>query len=96
MSVPILQESFMKYNAHVTLMIVFESYTPKHHICFHLVANIGYHGNPNMYSNWIDETLNRTLKACCRNVSQQAFEGSLLLRVRDTLRPSMAVKRSRK
>jgi hypothetical protein len=61
-------------------------YTPKHHIMFHLIFNVGYQGNPRMYATWVDESLNKTLKACCRQVSQSTFEGSVLFHMRQVLR----------
>ena len=46
---------------------------------------MSFQGNPNIYSNWIDEDLNKTLKACCKNVSQATFEASVLLKMREIL-----------
>ncbi len=74
-------------------------FTPKHHICYHLIANTPKHGNPVAYANWLDEALNKSLKACCRFVSQRGFETSVLLRMRDILSrghpPSKTAKRRR-
>ena len=40
-------------------------------------------GNPTLYSNWLDEALNRVLKKACRGISQRTFEASLLVRMPD-------------
>ena len=53
---------------------------PKRHVVSHLVTKASFFGNPNLYSNWEDESLNRLLKAACRKVSQRTFEGFLLMR----------------
>lgn len=79
------KESFRLYNRHVALMLPFEAYTPKHHLCFHLLGNLAEHGNPLYYSNWEDETQNRVLKQACRLASQTTFESSTLLRMREIL-----------
>jgi len=57
-----------------------EVQVPKLHLMFHLHADIPWHGNPRMYAVWRDETLNRVLKMACRQVSQQTFDASLLVR----------------
>jgi hypothetical protein len=88
------QEDIMaSYNAHVALMAPFTCYTPKHHLMYHLVQDTGYLGNPDSYACWLDESLNRQLKLCCRNVSQSTFECSVLLSMRDLLKPSSSRKR---
>ncbi len=77
------------YNTHVACMKFFDQETPKTHIVWHMLVSVMYFGNPRVYSNWIDEDLNRTLKNVCRGCSQLAFESCLLLRVRDLLRGSL-------
>ncbi len=69
----------------MALMAPFECYVPKHHISYHLLAALERNGNPTWYANWVDETLNRTLKAVCKNVSQACFETVVLLRMRDVM-----------
>jgi hypothetical protein len=91
----IIKESFRKYCTHMALMVHFNVFTPKHHLCFHLVGNLLRHGNPTWYANWQDESLNRILKACCRNVSQRSFEASLLLRMRELISNASTLKRGR-
>eukprot|EP00969_Alexandrium_andersonii_P231578 10226486-Alexandrium_andersonii.AAC.1 len=48
--------------------------TPKFHIVMHLLLRVGYCGNVRQYACWHDESLNKSLKACCRLVSQCRFE----------------------
>ncbi len=97
----IAQESFRLYNRHIALMVEYNCYLPKHHMMYHLIGSLAANGNPDWYSNWVDETLNKTLKATCRHVSQQTFEASVLLRMREllavgTLSAAKAAKRRRK
>ena len=89
------QENFRLYNLHISLMVPFGCYTPKHHIVYHLLGNLWTHGSPNMYANWVDEALNRTLKQVCKNVAQRCFDTTVLLRMRDILSSPAGVKRSR-
>lgn len=58
---------------------------PKRHIMVHLLSKIHFFGNPRRYANWLDESLNKELKKCCRTVSQSTFEPFLLLRMREVL-----------
>ena len=76
------------YCRHVSLMHPFECFIPKHQLTFHLLHMMGALGNPAVYSTWQDEALNRTLKAACKNASQACFEDSILVRMRELLRPS--------
>jgi hypothetical protein len=56
-------------------------YIPKFHIVFHLVHRMGWFGNPRLYATWLDESLNRMLKGCCRQTSQATFCRSVLFRM---------------
>ena len=56
---------------------------PNRHLITHLIAKSGWLGAPVMYANWRDESLQKTLKAFCRQVSQTTFEPFLLLRMRE-------------
>ncbi len=75
------KETFEIYNTFVALMAPFECYTPKFHVVWHCLYNQKRQGNPTVYSNWMDETLNKSLKGTCRFVSQATFEASVLLRM---------------
>ena len=46
-------------------------------------------GNPRLYANWLDESLNKLFKAS-RLVSQGTFDSSLLLRMKDALKREAA------
>ena len=81
------EQLFASYNMHIALMATFDVYTPKHHIIYHLLEKTDYQGNPREYACWLDESLNRLLKGACRNVSQATFEQSVLLAMRELLRP---------
>ena len=60
---------------------------PKRHIMLHLLVGISWFGNPNCYSTWLSESLNKLLKKTCRHASQVTFEPSVVLRMADLLRP---------
>ena len=89
------QAAFKAYNDHVALMAPFDCYVPKHHLVYHLLKKVAYHGSPSFYATWQDESLNTTLKASCRLVSQPTFERSVLIRMRELLAPSRPIKRPR-
>ena len=59
---------------------------PKRHLVLHMLERLHDFGNPRFYANWMDETLNKTLKATCRAVSQITFEPALYVRMRELLK----------
>jgi hypothetical protein len=59
---------------------------PKVHFCFHLIHRVQEQGNPRAYATWADESLNKTLKACCRNASQLTWEITVLRKMQHVLR----------
>ena len=65
---------------------------PKRHLFVHMLARAKHFGNPKLYANWLDESLNRQLKLACRTVSQATFEQFLLLRMQELL-PKVGIKR---
>ena len=75
----------MCHNTHAALMVVFESFVPKHHMMWHLLDSAVFLGNPRFYATWEDESLNKALKAACKHSSQLCFERSVLLRMREIL-----------
>jgi hypothetical protein len=89
------KEAMDLYVRHIGLLVVFESYTPKHHLLFHLLQKSDFHGNPSYYATWLDESLNKTLKSACKNACSAIFEGSTLLRMRELLKEAPAFKRDR-
>ena len=44
-----------------------------------MIEHLVNRGNPRLYSNWLDESLNKTLRAACRQLSQATFEPELLV-----------------
>ena len=51
---------------------------PKRHAISHMIIGTPFFGNPKYFACWFDETLNKTLKECCRLRSQQTFESTVL------------------
>ena len=74
----IRQEILELYKRHLALMEECDEFVPKHHLFLHLILGMPRLGNPRYYSTWLDEALNKTLKNCCRNVSQATFSVSVL------------------
>ena len=82
------------YVKHMALLEPYDCYTPKHHIIFHLLHRSEYAGNPKQYATWMSEAKNRTLKLCCRQVSQVNFEATVLFKMRHVLsQPAKSQKR---
>jgi hypothetical protein len=78
--------AFGHYNRHMILMAVFDIFVPKHHMVYHLLSNMSYHGNPKEYDTWLSEALNKVLKGACRGASQATFEQTVLVRMHHLLR----------
>ena len=87
MSEAAIAESFRMYSDFLDITEEMEDlHIPKRHLLIHMFERIDHFGNPNGYATWYDEHLNRLLKASCRDVSQQTFDRSLLLRMRILLK----------
>ena len=65
----------------------FDIYQPKHRVMLHLLANQRRQGNPAVYSNWMDETLNRVLATVGRAVHSVRFEQDVLSRMSSMGKP---------
>ena len=63
---------------------------PKRHLVVHMLEKLPVFGNPEGYSNWYDEHLNKLLKSACRSVSQVTFETSVLQSMAYLLRRASA------
>ena len=83
------------YVRHVALMVPYDSFVPKHHLLFHLLQKSAYQGNPAKYATWLDESLNKVLKAACKHAAAITFEQSVLFRMRGLLREGRGQKRAR-
>ena len=73
----------------------YECYVPKHHMMIHPMQEAVEKGNPWYYSSWLDESLNKTLKAACKNASQATFEETVLMKMTELLTDERGFKRSR-
>jgi hypothetical protein len=62
------------------------AFIPKLHLGMHLVYRQRMQGSGNLYSNWLDESLNKVFKAACRHASQTTFETTVLTRMHFKLR----------
>ena len=88
------EECFERYAEHITLLREEEAQlTPKHHVLWHLLLGMRDLGNPATYACWMDEALNKTLKASCRQTSQATFEPTVLFRMSDLLQARIRKRR---
>ena len=67
---------------------------PNMHLSLHLIDRMRTLGSGRLYSNWLDESLNKSLKLACRNASQMTFEVTVLNRMDFTLKSSAAMRTS--
>ena len=67
-------QRFCNLTAHVEELL-----QPKRHLFYHLIKDLRSKGNPRFFANWRDEGLNKLLRSACRQISQAAFEPSLLV-----------------
>ena len=68
---------------------------PKRHVIVHMLERMPDLGNPHKYSNWLDESLNKDLKHCCRKTTAfEHFETNLYVRMRAWLKRVWAKGRS--
>ena len=85
-----VQQSFDLYNRFLECTDAIDGYRdffkPKRHIAVHLLRDLTHFGCPKVYANWLNESLNKTLKGCCRNVSQLRFEESVLAGMRHLMK----------
>ena len=73
------------YKIHVQLMRSYDCFAPKHHIMIHPLLDSPIKGNPRIYQEFLDESLNKTLRATCRHAHQMCFDQSVLLRMHELL-----------
>ena len=67
------------------LLREYDVFIPKFHILIHAICDTHFKGNPAYYSSWLDESLNKVLKRCCRWASQAAFDETTLFKMKKTL-----------
>ena len=51
---------------------------PKRHVMMHVLDDMHKFGNPKTYANWLNESMNKVLRKCCRQVSQCTFDTAVL------------------
>lgn len=73
------------YKIHISLMRSYDCFAPKHHIMIHPLLDSPIKGNPWNYHEFLDESLNKTLRATCRHCHQMCFDQSVLLRMHELL-----------
>ena len=77
--------AYMRY-CHLVADIPELHQQPKKHAMLHLLKDVDWHGNPKLYSNWIDEGDNKLLKFTTRTSSQSTLECACLHRMKALLR----------
>ncbi len=78
---------------HMALIKDFDAMTPKHQQMVHPLIESLRLGNPRFYATWLDESLNKDLKASCRFASQTTFDVVVLPRMIEVLREIRGKKR---
>lgn len=81
------EEQIDLYKRHVSIMKTFPGYhIPKVHMMAHILKRQTVLGSFRLYATWLDESLNKDLKAACRYASQLGFEARVLDRMVTVLR----------
>lgn len=83
------------YQRHALLMEEFGVYVPKHHLMVHISDRAAWQGNPLIGATFLDEALNKQLKAVLRGCPQSTFEPMALTKMREVLRRVPLAKRQR-
>ena len=78
---------------HMHLMEQWDEFQPKHHVIFHPLQETMEKGNPWFYSAWLDESLNKILKAASGNASNLQFDRTVLLRMKELMKSRTGIKR---
>ena len=81
-----IQSLLDMWKQHMAIMQDHDVFSPKHHLMFHLVMRSVVHGNPWMDATFLDESLNKELKQCCRFSHQATFEYTVLLKITEVLK----------
>ena len=90
-----ISECFDLWNVYLSETESFDITTPKSHMQVHLLGQIYWFGNPQEYSLWEDESLNKALKQSCRSLSQATFDKTIIQIMTERLR-RRGLKRSEK
>jgi hypothetical protein len=81
---------------HMDIMREFDIFIPKHHVILHAFGESDEKGNPWFYGSWLDESLNKLLKSCCRHAKPATFEETVLSKATELLKEDLHVVQSRK
>ena len=73
------------WKQYMAIMRPYESDTPKAHLAYHMILRTPVHGNPWMDHTFLDESLNKQLKQCCRMSHQVTFEQSVICKLQEIL-----------
>ena len=82
-----IQTSFTKWSRFLALAVdIDDLHIPKTHMSMHLMRDLDWFGNPRYFANWVDESLNKTLRLACRHISQFTFDPCILSAMRELLK----------
>ena len=93
LSAEVIQQMLDLWKQHMAIMRDQDAYQPKHHLMYHMILRAVEHGNPWLDATFLDESLNKELKQCCRHAHQSTFESSVILKIGEVLK-RMSRKRS--
>ena len=95
LSTETIQQMLDFWKQHQAIMEAHDVFAPKHHLMFHLILRAVVHGNPWLDATFLDESLNKELKQCCRYAHQARFESTVLLKITEVLRRVLLTRRMR-
>ena len=87
------QQMLSLWKQHMAIMEIHDPFVPKHHLMFHCIMRSVFHGNPWLDATFLDESLNKELKQCCRYAHQTTFESTMILLKINLVLKRMQVKR---
>ena len=93
LSTETIQQMLSLWKQHMAIMETHECYVPKHHLMYHCILRSVFHGNPWLDSTFLDESLNKELKQCCRYAHQLTFESTVILKITEVLKRLLAKRR---
>lgn len=85
LSVQTNQDMLNLWKQHMAIMRDQDVFVPKHHLTFHMIMRAVLHGNPWLDATFLDESLNKELKRCCRFAHQATFESTVILKITEVL-----------
>jgi hypothetical protein len=79
------KELLDKWKRHLSLIRDLGVFTPKHHLMLHMILRAPFFGNPWSHHTFLDESLNKQLKAVCRLCHQLTFDSTVLIKMCHTM-----------